>query len=323
MRIGSGITAGIVKEASFGAGGTIDTYLELIDEGMLPEIEILKSPQMFGSRFMYSYHHGSKHAGGSISMIINPDNIGLLMYATFGTEAAAAQVLATTAYDHEFTPANHATDLGSLHLEIDRGETLVRYPGTVVDNWNCSIARGAYAESSFDLVAQQESDDQSTPASLTPSTKHPYVFRHGSIEIDDGAVAYVMAANWQYQNFIDAEAGHVLDGNAYPAFLKKQNAMISGTLECVWDSNSDALRDALLDNTSKKLEVFLTSHEQIESGYYYTLTLEVPITKIVGDSPVGSTRDRIPFSVNFEGVYDSTNSVKLTLRDARTTQWSA
>jgi len=94
-------------------------------------------------------------------------------------------------------------------------------------------------------------------------------------------------------------------------------------MELEWTSTSDVLRDAYLDNTQKQLTFIFTSTEAIETGYYYTLTADIPKVHLLGDPPVLSTRDRTPFSVNFEAVYDSTNFAKITHRDALTTKWSA
>ena len=90
-----------------------------------------------------------------------------------------------------------------------------------------------------------------------------------------------------------------------------------------WTSDSDDIRDAYLDNTQKQLTLTITSTETIESGYYYTLTIDIPKVHILGDPPTLNARDRLAFTANFEAVYDSTNFIKITLRDARTTKWSA
>jgi hypothetical protein len=44
--------------------------------------------------------------------------------------------------------------------------------------------------------------------------------------------------------------------------------------------------------------------------------------KILGEPPSLSDRGRTPFAVNFEAIYDVTNYIKITHRDARVTKWS-
>lgn len=436
--------AGIVKEASFGAGGVATTFIELINESLKDTIEKIPAPYVFGSRNTHKIYHGAHDVGGSFSMVVNPDNIGLLLFMALGVEANASQVVGTqaevteitceadvsgslsgeyitlddpttqyyawfdvtgkgsvdpalagktgiivtiaagatantvatalkdaidaesdfgatvasavvtvtnanngavadatngdtgwstspnvttqgsggAAYDHVFTPAGATVDLSSFAMEVDKGENVCDYSGLTVNNMKFTAAKGALLTADFDVLGKQETDNQSF-AAITPSTLKPYIFHHGTVKIATVAVTYVNSFNFTYGNELDAEGGFVLNGSDYRHHLYKQGGTLTGSMECEWTSVSDALRDAYLDNTQKKLEFIFTSAEQIEAGYYYTLTVEVPITHIMGDPPVISGRERVPFTVNFEAVYDATNFLKITHRDARTTKWSA
>jgi len=436
--------AGIIKEASFGAGGTVDTYLELINENIKSNIEKLEAPYVFGSRNINKYYHGAHDIGGPFSIVVNPDNIGLLLYMALGAEANASQVLTSqaevteitceadssgslsgeyitfndptteyyawfdvagkgsadpaltgktaiivgiaenavntavasalqsavdakadfgasvasevvtitnanngsvtdatngdtgwstapnvttqgsggTAYDHVFTPAGMATDLDSFALEIERGIDCSIYSGCTVNNFTLSASKGSLVTADFEIVGKDETDGVSKQT-LSPSTKQPYTFHMGSVEIDTTPVAYVNSFTITYGNNIDTDGGFVLNASNYRAHAYKTLGTLTGTLECEWTATSDALRDAYLDNTQVRVELIITSTETIESGYYYTLSIDIPKTHIMGDPPTIGGRDRIPFSVNFEGVYDSTNFIKITHRDALSTKWSA
>jgi len=322
LGIGAQGQAGIIKEASWGAGGTVNTYLELVSENVRSNIEMLEAPHVFGSRNIYKYYHGAHDIGGTFSMVVNPDNIGLLLYMALGVEGNPAQVAATTAYDHEFTPADMDTDLGSFALEIERGIDCSIYSGCTVNNFTLSASKGSLVMADFEIVGKAETDGVSAQ-SLSPSTKLPYNFHMGSVEIATVAAAYVNSFTMTYSNNIDVDGGFVLNASNNRAHAYKTIGSLTGTLECEWTSTSDALRDAYLDNTQKQIELIITSTETIEAGYYYTLSIDIPKAHIMGDPPAIGGRDRIPFSVGFEAVYDSTNFLKITHRDARTTKWSA
>jgi len=191
-----------------------------------------------------------------------------------------------------------------------------------VNNMKLSAAKGTFLIADFDVLGKQETDNQ-VFAGISPSNLRPYIFHHGAVEINTTPVYYVNSFEFTYGNNLDAEGGFVMDGTGYRHHINKQGGTLTGSMSCEWTADSDVLRDAYLDNTQKKLEFIFTSPEQIESGYYYTLSIEIPIVHILGDPPVISGRERVPFNVSFEAVYDVTNFVKITHRDARNTKWSA
>jgi len=440
--------AGIIKEGAFGDGGVADTFIELISEGLKDTIEKIAAPYVFGSRNVHKYYDGCHDVGGPFSMVVNPDNIGLLLFMALGVEGNATQVLVATAeiteitceadvagslsgkywtlnsptteyyvwydvagkgsadpaiagktgivvgiteddtantiatntaaaidaeadfgagavaavvtvtnaangavtdaadgvgglgtgwtgawtvtqqgsggaaYDHIFTPAGATVDLGHFAMEVDKGENVCDYSGLTVNNMKFSATKGSLLVADFDVLGKQEIDNQAF-AGISQSSKRPYIFHHGAVKIDNAPVYYVNSFDFTYGNKLDAEGGFVADGTPYRHHINKQDNLLTGSMACEWTATSDTLRDAYLDNTQKKLEFIFTSPELIEAGYYYTLSTEIPIVHILGDPPVISGRERVPFNVTFEAVYDATNFVKITHRDARNTKWSA
>jgi len=443
--IGADTVVGIKKESSFGAGGTpVDTYLELISENVKDTIEKIPAPYVFGSRNIHKYFHGAHDIGGPFSIVVNPDNIGLLLFLALGVEGNATQVLGEVAevteitcgadtsgslsgeyillssktvdyyawfdvddagsadpavsgrtgivvgitendantvvatalaaainalgafgasaasevvtitnavdgaatdatigdtgwaaanitqqgsggaaYDHIFTPAGPTVDLGHFAMEIDRGIDCSVYTGMTIDTFTLTATKGSLLTADFATFGKQEADGQSPTGGLTPSSRLPYTFQMGSVKIVDTAVYWVNSFTLTYVNALDAEGGFVLGASSYRNHLNKTTGLLTGTLDCEWTSASDEMRDHYIDNTPKRIQLILTSTELIEAGYYYTLSIDIPITYIMGEPPAVGSRERIPFTVNFEATYDGTNYWKVTHRDARTTKWSA
>jgi len=450
--IGAGGQAGIIKEGSYGGGGTVDTFLELISEDVRLEQEKIPSAAVISERYMNKYINGAHDVQGSFTIEVNPDNIGLLMYMALGVEANASQVTGATAevtditceadtggslsgeyitfsapagdfyawfdvddqgsddpapggtgiavgfpvnttadnvaaalataidananfgasaaaavvtitnasngavtdatngdtgwstapdvttqgsggaaYDHVFTPAASGTDLGSFLLEIDRGlgtSNAFKYDGMKVNTMTLNAAKGSLLTAAFDCFGQQETDNIS-PQTLNPSTLLPFTFSSGTLKIDDqggtpAAVAYVNSINLVLANALDSDGGFVMDGNNYRNHLNKQTVALTGSMELEYTSTSDTERDKYRDNTQRYLQLIFTSTEQIEAGYYYTMTWDIYAVHYLTAHPQISGRDRIPFSVDFEAVRDSSSGLcTCTLRDARTTKWSA
>lgn len=443
--IGSGGQAGIIKEASYGAGGTVDTFIELLTEGIRLNQAKAKTDIAFQARSHYNQQNMELDVGGPMSFIVNPDNIGLLMYMLLGVEANASQVVGTqaeiteitceadvsgslsgkywtlsapgteyyvwydvagegsadpaisgktgicvgiavdaantavasatataitalgafgasaasevvtvtnaadgavddaadgdtgwtaawtvtqqgsggAAYDHVMTPAGLAVDLPSFALEIDRGlgdGYGFLYKGCIANTGALSASKGSFLQATIGVMGQQETDGVSLQ-SLTPSTKLAYTFKMGTVKLDSGAIAYMQTMDMSHDNM--CEFGHVMDGNAYPAHIYKGGHTLTGTLGLEYTTASDTFRDKFRDNTQVKLEFIFTSTTAIESGYYYTLSIEVPKATVLEAFPNISGPGRVPFDISWEADYDSTNFVKVTLRDARSTKWSA
>ena len=323
LYIGAMGKGGYKLETGYGTGGTPPTiFLPIINEDMKANPEKIASPAMFGSRNTRTYYHGRHDPKGSVTFMADPDNIPSILFAALGVEGDAEQVGVTTAYDHAFTPAGNTVDLTSLALEVDREGTCCWYTGCVVNELSINAALGSPMQATMNILAKQEADDQSATV-LTPSTLLPYIFHHGKVEVNDVQVYYVTGMNLTYNNGVDEASGFTLNGTTMRNHAYKTTGLLTGSMECEWTSVSDPLRDYYLDNTDTKIEFIFISTDAIEAGYYYTLTIEIPTAKIMGDPPVLSDRGRTPFTVNFEAVYNVTNYVKFTHRDARTTKWSA
>jgi len=439
--------AGIIKEgAGYGVGvGAVDQFLEIRAEDSLKnEIEKIPGDYLIGAPTLHRFYHGVQNPKGIIPVVVNPDNIGLLLYMALGVEGNATQVnvvnpeiteitceadiagslsgdhilfdapalpfyawfdiddmgsidpalvgrtaipvgmpagtlvndvaiaLAAAinananfgagavgavvtitnaangavidatngdtgwgvapnvtqqgsgglAYTHIFTPADAATDLGSFVYHIDRHIENFKYTGCMVNNFSLKATKGSLVFADFDILAKAEDDAAGAfPGGVTPSALNPYVFHMGSMSLG-GAVTYVKSFDFTHSWNLDEEGGFVLDGSDTRHHCYKTIETLTGSMELEWTAASDAMRDAFLDNTQVALILTFTSHELIEAGQAYTLTIEIPKINILGDPPVLSSRDRTPFTVNFEASYDATNFIKITHKDAKNVKWS-
>jgi len=227
------------------------------------------------------------------------------------------------AYDHDFTPVAAGGDLPSLHVGIDKHGSEYAYPGVVINTMTFEFTKGDYLYVTLETLAEKELDDQDSLQDLNLSSLLPYVGDNVVLEVGGAAKYYLISGSITINNFLDEEGSKRATGTRYRAEPRPQTFMVTANLEIEWTSGSDAIRDAIRDNTNQDICFVITHETAIESGYYYTLTIDIPTAKIIGDLPVLSTRDRIPFSLVIEGVYNATNLVKVTHRDALAAKWSA
>lgn len=226
------------------------------------------------------------------------------------------------AYDHDFTPADDAVDLGSFTLEVGKAIKQMRYAGCRVNSLTLSAAKGSILKVTFNVLGKSE-DDTVSAASPTYSTKLAYVFDLGQVKIDGGAVAYVKSFDLTIDNMINAD-GYMLDGSNARGSLEKQGLAVTGTMTLEYTATSYAQRTAYMSNAAKQLTLIFTSSEQIEAGYYYTLTVDMPAVKYIDEGDDVGGRDAIPLTIGWAAKKPAASSiVKATLRDAQTTKWSA
>jgi len=267
-------------------------------------------------------------APGAAIITVTNAAAGAVTDATAGDTGWAAPTVTQqgsggAAYDHDFTPVAAGGDLPSLHIGIDKHGSQYAYPGVTINTTTFEFTKGDYLYVTLETLAQKEKDDQASLQGLNLSALDPYIGDNVSLEVGGNPVTYGISGSVTINNFLDEEGSKRWTGTRYRAEPRPQTFMVTANLEIEWEAGSDVLRDAIRDNTDQHIAFVITHETAIEAGYYYTLTIDIPTAKIIGDLPVLSTRDRIPFSLVIEGVYNATNLVKVTHRDALAAKWSA
>ena len=276
-------------------------------------------------------HANANFTAGSAAAKVTITNVanGTVLEATNGNTGWGTAPNVTTdgsgglAYDHHFTPVAAGGDLPSLHVGIDKTGSQYSYPGVVINTATFEFTKGDYLYVTLETLAQKEKDDQDNLQGIALSTKLPYIGDYVSLEVGGGAVAYGISGSLTINNFLDEEGSKRWTGTRYRAEPRPQTFMVTANIEIEWEAGSDALRDAIRDNSDQHIDFVITHETAIEGDHYYTTTIHIPTAKIIGDLPVLSTRDRIPFSLVVEGIYNATNLMKITHRDGLAAKWSA
>ena len=323
LGVGAAGFMSIGRETTFKTPATRDTVIGLVSESVQNQVEKLPAQAVLGAREINNMYLGVEDIQGPFTYEANPDNVGLLLYHALGVEAAPQQVASSLAYDHDFTPAQNDVDLGSFTAEIDRGlgaSDVFVYAGCVINSWGITAQKGSLINIDIELLGGTETPGQ-TRTSLAIPTLLPYTFSMGNLAIDTVDVGYCNQFTMTLNNNLDAEGGFVLDSSRQRNHIYKQTLEVSGSLELEWTALSDAQRAAFTANTTKQLTLTIVSTEAIDTGLFYTLTIDIPKCKYTAAFPNIAGRDRVPFTVDFMAIFDATNTIKITHRDARTTKW--
>jgi len=190
------------------------------------------------------------------------------------------------------------------------------YVGVKLDSMSLSAQAQDYLRASFTTRGYDEaSDDLET---LSASTKRPFQFIDGNLQIDDDNYADVLSFTMEYGNNLENDR-FTLNGSNKMQEIEPQKRDITFTLDTLYSTATDATRtDDFKGGTTVDLSLTFTSTEEVLIGKCYTLTIEAPNCYITEAHPNVSGPDRITMSMSLRAVETGGESpVTITLRDAR------
>lgn len=253
---------------------------------------------------------------GGFDIIVNPDNIGMLLAALMGAEASPSAVDGSAVYDHVFTPmsANTASSLPKLTVVIDRIVGVLGYVGVKLDSMSLNAQAQDYLRASFTTRGYDEATD--TLESLSASTKRPFQFVDGSLQIDDSDYADVLSFTMDYSNNLENDR-FTLNGSNKMQEIEPQKRDITFTLDTLYSTSTNTTRtNKFKGGVTADLSLTFTSTEEVLTDKPYTLTIEAPNCYITEAHPNVSGPDRITMSMSMRATETGGESpVTITLRD--------
>jgi len=282
-------------ETTYGLGGTATKQIEVASESFALKINKKDEGLLTGSRYKSPSRTVSKYAEGGLSTLCRPDDIGLFLAALTGSEASAALVDGSTgAYSHafSFTTSDY---LPSLFFKVDRGVASKIYNGIVIDSVSFDSAAEDLLKLDLGLIGQDEADcTMETGLSVSPLA--PFRFA-GVIASVGGTNLDVVSVKNEIKNNHDYQTA---SNNTGLYYMQPETGTIdiSTTLECIYDSNSNGVRDNywLTDNTVA-VQLVWTTGQNIETGFPYSLTLNLPVCQATDATPNVSGEGRIKFNL--------------------------
>lgn len=319
---GNNATMQVGVQANWSTAVAPSLQLEFTSESLQYLPNYMESDALTGARTTDRMDISGIKVEGGFDIIVNPDNIGLLLASLLGAEADATQVAATTAYDHVFTPmsANVSSSLPKLTMVVDRIVGVLGYIGCKLDTMNLNAQTQDYLRASFGVRGYDEATD--TKETLSASTKRPFQFVDGSLEIDSADFADVTSFSMDYSNNLENDL-YTLNGSTKMQEIEPQKREITFSLDTLFSSASNTVRtNKFKAGAQASLELTFESTETIESGYYYTLTISAPNCYITEAHPNVGGPDRITMNMALRAVEEAgVSPVTITLRDAKADEY--
>lgn len=312
---GNNATMQVGAQSNWSTAVAPTLQLEFTSESLQYMPMYMESDALTGARTTDRMDISGIKVEGGFDIICNPDNIGLLLSALLGAEASPAAVDSSEVYDHVFTPmsANVASSLPKLTAVVDRIVGVVGYVGVKLDSMSLNAQAQDYLRASFTTRGYDEESD--SLETLSASTKRPFQFVDGNLQVDDADYADVLSFTMDYSNNLENDR-FTLNGSNKMQEIEPQKRDITFTLDTLYSSATDTTRtNKFKAGSTVSLELTFTSTEEVLTDKPYTLTITAPNCYITEAHPNVSGPDRITMNMNLRAVESGGSPVTITLRD--------
>ena len=298
---------GLGIESSMGAETAPYEFIDVVSESVRGEQNIIYIETAGLGRSIRQAVPGPWGESGDIDLIVGPENIEYILFATLGQVKYYAS--GDGAYKHVFEPAS---TIPSFTLEIapDVGGRARRITMAGVSSLRLeAVAREALTATMSIVAAKEKLVNESTP---TFSTKRPFVFYDGVMKIDGGTVARCEAWRGTYENTI-ADDAYVLGSRFLPTLIVGP-CNFSGDMDIQfldWQYYEKYLGGTEPGKTLQTISIELNfvgeSTGSSVSGYdKYMLKIEIPKVTLNTSEASFDRRERIVQSIDWQAIYDPT-----------------
>ena len=321
MSYGQLSTLGITFQNSYGTAGSTSSihWLPFLSEGIG-----LNIPPKYSESIRGVYDEGDTYAGprtvdGDIETEANPIALGAMLKSVF-------QLISSTqsggTYSHLFKPRTADFDLFSannpltIYKYLDTGSAML-YQDMNGSTLEMNIANGEFLKCKVGYVGGQFSQIAAVAQTLPTAKRWAWdvcsisfggtaksVISAMTIAVDDGAL----------------EASHTLNGSAYPSRVKRtgwRSVSIDGTLKF----QDQTEYQQFISQTEQELIMSFKGPTEIQSGYYETLELKLPLMRFEEAKPAAGGPGYIEMTVKGRGKYSVTSAtaMQITLVNTRAT----
>lgn len=304
-------------ETTWGTAVAPTAEVAFNSEDLRLNLGYISEDALVGAKTQGQMDIGSEKVEGGFQFIAKPDDyFGIILAAALGEEASASQVDSSAAYDHVFTPlaGGTANSLPHITAVVDRKTGVFGYSSCKINTLELSAQKGDYLRGTVSVIGYDEVSD-SLETLDAPTTK-AFKFSHGAITIDSTSYDEIEGVSFSYANNLENDL-QTLGSGANMAEIEPQAREITLSLDVLDSSDLDTLRtNKFKAGSTADVTLTFTSDETIEAGYYYTLTIDMPLCYVTEDNPSVSGPERLRHSISLTATEDSSNeAVTVTLRD--------
>jgi hypothetical protein len=260
---------------------------------------------------------------GDFTVLVKPDEIGLLLSWALGSEAAASAVDGSAVYDHAFSliAGGTSNSLPKATLVVDRKVDTYDYVGFKVNTFRLEANVNDYLRATFGGLGYDEVKNVEL-ASLTPSSLKALQFKHGTITVDASEYADITSFSIDLSNNLEDDL-YTMGSGDNMAEIEPQAREVTASMEVLFSSTTESTRENKFKaGDSVAVEATFTSDEEVLTGKYYTLTIDMPLFYITEASPSISGPERIRMTLEGTATEDDSNeAITITLRDGQDTKY--
>jgi hypothetical protein len=312
-------------ETDWGSGVAPTVQLPFTSESIKLVKTYIKEDALLGHKTSGNMYTAGEKVEGDITVEVKPDTIGLLLACALGGETAPAAAEATsTVYDHAFSllAGGSSNSLPKLTVVVDRKAAVFGYVSCKVNQMVLEATVSELLKATFSLRGRNEQSD--TLESLSNSTKQPFRFSHGALNIDDAAFADVTSFKITVNNNLE-DNFFTMDSSAYMQEIEPQGREVTIELEANYSTANDAIRSSnYKEGASVDVDLTFTSGETAGASLAYRIVITCPLAFITACDPVISGPERIKLPMTLIATEnDSYEPLTITLRDLQGTAYLA
>jgi hypothetical protein len=321
---GQGTTIQFGFDTTWGTGGTPTYNVTHKSESLSYIADKKEEESLVGGRASRGVQTLGSKVEGDISFVTKADEIGAILAWTTGEESATTQIDASTAYKHTFIPMKDPSgSMPKASVQVDRKLGVEEYTSCKVDSLKLSGSAGGFIEGSITLKGYDEKTG--SLGSVSKSELKAFKFGAGSITIDGTPFNDIVSSfDIDYGNSLESDQ-YTMGSNNKMAEIEAGKLSVSSSIEMRYDTASYNLhKDKFKKDESINVEITLTSTEEIEAGYPYSITIKMPVAEITDSKANLSGADRIVHSLTLNALEDNTHdAITFEVVDAKDTAYLA
>ena len=306
---------GYAEESSWGVGVHPSTkFMPILNESLQLTPEYMEDESIRKTPSKFYQEQGTLPVGGGIEFNVFPEDMDTFFYHAFGAKASALVGGSSGAYDHTLTLADQLPT--GLSIEAYRGGDTFGYHGSKVAELSMTSEINSWLRGTSNLLCYEEEVNPSGKAtSPTFTAVKPFKWHQGVFKIDT-VEAELLSLNWTLNNNLK-EDKFAHNGQKRVAIPRNGQREVTGTFRMEFDDLTQY--NKFVNGSDAALQIVFTSNEQIEAGYYYTLTLDFPVVKFNGTTPNIESHEIIEHDIPFMALEDvgSAHEVTMTLRNSQ------
>lgn len=317
MSYGMKTNVGICFQNSYGTALTQSLYwIPFISEEFTPAKDPLVGENMRGIFDEGPTYEGMNSVKGKLEMEAHPISLGVLFKGFFGPPAT---VTSATYFSHTFKPRTADFDIYAASnpltvvKDLGDGGSAHQFSDLVVSKLSMSVANGELFKTSVEIMGGKYAQI-AAPAASYPTGKN-WTWDVASVSLGGSANGDISELNIEIDESLENK--YTLNNTKTPSRTKRsgfRTMTVGGTL--IFDNQTEFQQ--FLSQSERNLTVNLKGTTAVQSGFFETLTMIVPLFRYVEFAPVAGGPGKLEVGFSGKGVYSTTSATQLQITLANT-----